>query len=86
MADANAILGDIKIVIAANGTITLASPLPGVGANLTIVGPGTYQLIISGSNAVQIFSFSTGTTNVVSGLTSSPECQGDGLCKRRRHS
>jgi Divergent InlB B-repeat domain len=67
--DANATPGDDTIVFATNGTIVLSSPLPTVTDNTVIVGPGTNQLIISGNNAVQVFSLNAGTTNTISGLT-----------------
>ena len=66
--DANATPGDDSIVFATNGTISLASRLPLVSDNTCIVGPGTNQLTISGNNAVQVFSFSAGTTNTLSGV------------------
>ncbi len=37
------------------GTITLASALPTINANLTIQGPGADSLTISGNNAVTVF-------------------------------
>jgi hypothetical protein len=69
MSDANATPGDHIIVFTINGTMVLSSPLPTVTHNTVIAGPGTNHLTISGSNAVQIFSFNTGTTNTISGLT-----------------
>ena len=50
------------------GTITLASALPTINANLTIQGPGADSLTISGNNAVTVFTINSGTVGV-SGLT-----------------
>ena len=51
------------------GMITLLSRLPSLDANLTITGPGTNLLTISGNAQFQVFSMNPGTTNVLSGLT-----------------
>ena len=51
------------------GSITLLSPLPTLDGNITITGPGTNLLTISGSNQVRVFSMNSGTTNTLSGLT-----------------
>jgi len=49
------------------GTITLASALPAINANLTIQGPGAGSLTISGNNAVTVFTINSGTVGI-SGL------------------
>jgi hypothetical protein len=49
-------------------TITLLSALPSL-TNITITGPGTNLLTISGNNQVQVFSMNAGTTNTLSDLT-----------------
>lgn len=69
ISDANATPGDDTIIFATNGTIALASPLPPITENLSIVGAGTNQSIISGGDSVQIFYFNPGTTNTLSNLT-----------------
>ena len=51
------------------GTITLLSPLPALAANITITGPGTNLLTVSGNDQFQVFCMNSGTTNVLSGLT-----------------
>ena len=51
------------------GTIALLSPLPCLDANITITGPGTNLLTISGNNQFRVFSMNSGTTNTLSGLT-----------------
>ena len=51
-----------------SGTITLASALPAINANLTIQGPGADSLTISGNNAVTVFTINFGTV-AISGLT-----------------
>jgi hypothetical protein len=43
------------ILISATGTITLASPLPIVTSGMTIFGPGTSNLSISGNHANRVF-------------------------------
>jgi CSLREA domain-containing protein len=53
------------------GTITLQPGLGGLAINdsTTITGPGARLLAVSGGNATRIFSFGSGTTCAVSGLT-----------------
>ena len=51
------------------GTITLLSPLPALAANITITGPGTNLLTISGNDQFQVFCMNSGTTNTLSNLT-----------------
>ena len=58
----------VAITISATGTITLASALPPIAVDLTIIGPGANQLTVSGSNAYQVFNISSGTVSI-SGLT-----------------
>jgi hypothetical protein len=65
--EANA-AGGGEIGFCVTGTITLASPLPSL-TNITITGPGTNWLTISGDNQVRVFSMDSGTTNTLSGLT-----------------
>lgn len=67
--DANAASGNDTITFLVSGTITLASALPAVTGSTTITGPGTNLLTISGDNSVNIFTFNSGTTNTISGLT-----------------
>jgi CSLREA domain-containing protein len=59
------------ISFSVTGTITLASPLPAIAANMTIQGPGAGNLTVSGnsSSAVgSIFTVSSGTV-AINGLT-----------------
>jgi len=58
--------GEIEFCV--TGTITLSSPLASL-TNITISGPGTNLLTVSGSNRFQVFSMHCGTTNALSGLT-----------------
>ncbi|MGO8925802.1 MAG: choice-of-anchor Q domain-containing protein [Limisphaerales bacterium] len=67
--DANASGGGEITFSNVTGTITLLSALPALAANITIAGPGTNLLTISGSNQFQIFCMNSGTTNTLSGLT-----------------
>src|SRR5688500_7194068 len=60
------------------GVITLQSELPAVSANLSIRGPGSELLTISGNNSNRIFVFNAGTTSIVSGLTIAQGCAVDG--------
>jgi len=67
--DANSMSGDDIISFTVTGTITLASALPLITDSTKISGPGTNLLTISGDNSVNVFTFSSGTTNTISGLT-----------------
>src|SRR5262249_38360267 len=49
-------------------TITLSNTLI-IGINLTITGPGSSNLAISGGKAVRVFSISSGVTVLLSGIT-----------------
>lgn len=67
--DANASGGGEITFYNVTGTITLLSSLPTLAANITIAGPGTNLLAVSGNNLVQVFSVAAGSTSVLSGLT-----------------
>jgi hypothetical protein len=60
--------GGGEITFSITNTITLLSTLPSL-TNITITGPGTNVLTISGNHKVQVFSMNSGTTNTLSGLT-----------------
>jgi len=60
--------GDIVFATNVSGTITLLSPLPCL-TNVTITGPGTNLLTVSGNDQFQVFRMNSGTTNSLSGLT-----------------
>jgi len=64
----NSISGDV-ITFAISGTITLTLGELLITNNLTIIGPGATNLIISGNNLQRIFNFAAGTTNSISGLS-----------------
>ena len=64
----NSISGDV-ITFATSGTITLTLGELLITNNLTIIGPGATNLIISGNNLQRIFNFAAGTTNSISGLS-----------------
>lgn len=64
----NAAAGD-TVNITATGTITLGSALPAIGVNLTITGPTTGSLIVSGANTYTVFTINSGATVSISGLT-----------------
>jgi len=51
-----------------SGTITLTSALPNITQSVTITGPGSNTLTISGNNAYQVFYIQSGTV-AISGLT-----------------
>jgi hypothetical protein len=66
---ANAHGGRIVFKPHVSGKITLLSALPGLAANITILGPGKQSLAVSGANAFPVFSMNSGTTNTIFGLT-----------------
>jgi hypothetical protein len=67
--DLNTLTVPGKINFSVNGTITLASDLPACTAPMTIIGPGTNLLTISGSNSFRLFQLAANTTNSIGGLT-----------------
>ena len=67
--DANTSGGDEITFSNVTGTITLLSALPALAANITITGPGTHLLTVSGNQQFQVFCMNNGTTNTLSGLT-----------------
>jgi hypothetical protein len=67
--DANAVGGDMIAFSNVTGTISLLSPLPTLAANISIAGPGTNLLTVSGGSQSQVFLMNSGTTNVLSDLT-----------------
>ncbi|MDB6111669.1 MAG: polymorphic outer membrane protein, partial [Pedosphaera sp.] len=67
--DANTSGGGAIVFSNVTGIITLASPLPVITANVTITGPGTNLLTISGHSQFSIFAMTAGTTNTLSHLT-----------------
>jgi hypothetical protein len=73
--DANAAAGADTIVFSSlfnsAQTITVATTLviDGVNDTLTITGPGSNLLTVSGNNAVQVFSVSSGEITTISGIT-----------------
>ncbi|KAA6462090.1 hypothetical protein DYQ86_10755 [Acidobacteria bacterium AB60] len=77
-ADATTYGGDINIGSGVAGTISLASPLPGINRSMAIVGPGAGALTISGEGSYQIFSnsasdlFLTGMTLANGNSSSTP--------------
>ena len=62
-------LGGGCITFQISGTITLASQLPFIAANIDVLGPGTNQLVISGNNEYRIFTMNSGTSNTLANLT-----------------
>ena len=66
----NSVAGDtISFASSLSGsTITLASTLT-ISHNITIVGLGASSLAVSGNNAVEVFSVSSGVTASISGLS-----------------
>lgn len=65
---ANAYPGD-TIGFATNGTIALTNGALVITNNLTILGPGPTNLILTASNLSRVFNISADTTNFISGLT-----------------
>src|ERR1019366_5451098 len=66
--DANA-LGGGTITFSATGTISLLSPLPDITTNVTIAGPGTNSLTVSGNGANRVFTISSNITVAIHDLT-----------------
>src|SRR5262249_13412091 len=58
-----------NITFTVTGTITLGSDLPACTVPVTITGPGTNLLTISGSNSFRLFRLAATTTNRIGGLT-----------------
>lgn len=65
--NAGGVAGDITFAV--NGTIALASDLPAFTNSVTITGPGTNLLTISGGNSFRLFQLAANTTNSIGGLT-----------------
>ena len=65
----NASPGANTITFAVAGTITLTSGQLEISNDLTITGPGSASLTISGANQSRIFQIDSGVTSVLSGMT-----------------
>ncbi|WKZ39116.1 MAG: choice-of-anchor Q domain-containing protein [Anaerolineales bacterium] len=65
---ADAVSGDTIDATGISGTITLASQLS-ITKNLTITGPGSDVLTVSGNNAVRVFDIQNNLTVSITGLT-----------------
>lgn len=65
--NAGGVAGTITFTV--TGTITLGSDLPACTVPMTIIGPGTNLLTISGSNSFRLFQLAANTTNRIGGLT-----------------
>jgi hypothetical protein len=61
--------GGSTIAFETTGTITLASPLPAIGRDVQVLGPGASVLTISGDRANQVFDVDNGVTATIAGLT-----------------
>src|SRR5690349_19334587 len=68
--------GDTISLAAISGQITLASQLS-ISKDLTIEGPGTAELTISGDDAVRVFDIWSETNVTISGLTVTHGLTGD---------
>jgi len=68
--DVNADNCPSRITFTVTGVIQALSDLPVITANsVSIAGPGTNALTVSGGNSARLLAFAGGTTNRVSGLT-----------------
>ena len=72
--DSNAFPGDDILEVGVTGVISLASALPSMVGNASILGPGAEDLTVSGSNSVRILTVESGGTLTGSGL-----CLADGV-------
>jgi hypothetical protein len=61
--------GSDTIGFSVTGTIVLGSMLPAIAEDLSIEGPGSSNLTISGGDAVQVLVINSGVTATVDGLT-----------------
>lgn len=77
---ANAVVGvdTIQFQPGLAGTISLASPLPHLAEDVTIVGPGAGVVTISGSSATNVMIVDIGVAASVSGLTIADGALGGG--------
>lgn len=66
--DANASPGHDTITFAVTGTIALDRPLPAIGDNVTLQGPGAGELAISGGYLYRIFDISPTVAVTVTNL------------------
>jgi hypothetical protein len=69
--DANALAGTDTIDVRAEGTITLASELPALGSDMSVLGPGSEALTIrrGGVSDYRIFTVPSGANVTIRGLT-----------------
>jgi hypothetical protein len=66
--DANAGGGGKIDLTGVSGTITVTTNLPAISTSVSIVGPGTNALTVSGSNTWVLFTFQPGTINTMANL------------------
>ena len=67
--DANANAGADTITFAVTGTITLAAALPPIAGDVTIIGPGSAVLAVSGASSFRVLKIAPAVTASISGLT-----------------
>ena len=67
-ANTNPSIDEIVFDSSLSGTITLTSDLPNISANLSITGPGTSLISISGNNQYKMFLVNSSITLNISGI------------------
>jgi hypothetical protein len=67
--DANSSVGHDTIDFGVSGTIVLTDALPAISDDLTVTGPGSDQLDISGANTYRVFTVNSGQAVTITGLT-----------------
>jgi hypothetical protein len=59
----------VNPILAGGQTITLASALPKIATNVSIIGPGASAVSVSGNDRYQVFNIGAGCAVAISGLT-----------------
>lgn len=68
-ANADANVNEIVFATGLSGTLTLTANLPNITSNLTVIGPGVSNLIISGNAEYTMFKVVDGSVLTISGIT-----------------
>ncbi|CAM3935236.1 hypothetical protein FLSI110296_04400 [Flavobacterium sinopsychrotolerans] len=79
-------INEIDFTIGFSGTLTLTSNLPTITSNLTIIGPGVSNLIVSGNTQYSMFNVVGGSVLTLSGITFSNNASYNGSIFRADNS